>query len=100
MGARFVLNIPQAQESFCTHPMEVLGDVGMSNLVLDCLETVLVSVQDRCMVCAKGTIGSEIILDAPYGTLDHEAQVDARFIPFGDSVSRCKIGPRFALNVP
>jgi hypothetical protein len=30
------------------------------------LETVLVSVQDRCMVCARRTIGSEIIL----GTLD------------------------------
>jgi hypothetical protein len=48
--------------------MEVLGDVGMWNLVLNRLETVLVSVQDRCMVCAKRTIGSEIILDAPYGT--------------------------------
>ena len=32
------------------------------------LDTVLVSVQDRCMVCAKHTIGSEIILDAPVGT--------------------------------
>jgi hypothetical protein len=26
------------------------------------------SVQDRCMVCAKRAIGSEIILDAPDGT--------------------------------
>jgi len=25
-------------------------------------------VQDRCTVCAKRTIGSEIILDAPDGT--------------------------------
>jgi len=32
------------------------------------LETVLVSVQDRSTVCAKRTIGSEIILDAPDGT--------------------------------
>jgi hypothetical protein len=24
--------------------------------------------QDRCMVCAKRTIGSEIVLDAPDGT--------------------------------
>jgi hypothetical protein len=31
------------------------------------LETMLVSVQDRCIVCAKCTIGSEIILDAPDG---------------------------------
>jgi hypothetical protein len=27
-----------------------------------------VSVQDRCTVCAKHTIGSEIVLDAPDGT--------------------------------
>jgi hypothetical protein len=32
------------------------------------LETVLLSVQDRCMVCTKRTIGSEIILDAFDGT--------------------------------
>jgi hypothetical protein len=32
------------------------------------LETVLVLVQDRCMVCAKRTIGLGIILDAPDGT--------------------------------
>jgi hypothetical protein len=31
-------------------------------------DTVLVSVQDRCMVCAKHTIGSEIILNALDGT--------------------------------
>jgi hypothetical protein len=41
----------------------------MWNLVSVYLETVLVSVQDRCMVCAKYTIGSEIILVAPDGTL-------------------------------
>jgi hypothetical protein len=40
----------------------------MWNLVSVCLDTVLVSVQDRCMVCAKRAIGSEIILDAPHGT--------------------------------
>jgi hypothetical protein len=27
-----------------------------------------VSVQDRCTVCAKHTIGIEIILDTPHGT--------------------------------
>ena len=44
--------------------MEVLGDVGMWNLTSFCLETVLVSVQDMCMVCARRAIGSEIALDA------------------------------------
>jgi hypothetical protein len=40
----------------------------MSNLVSVDLEMVLVSVQDRCIVCAKRTIGSEIVLNAPDGT--------------------------------
>jgi hypothetical protein len=40
----------------------------MSNLVLIRLEIVLVSMQDRCTVCAKCTIGSEILFDAPDGT--------------------------------
>ena len=34
-------------------------------LVLVCLEIVLILTQDRCTVCAKRTIGSDIILDAP-----------------------------------
>ena len=34
----------------------------LRNLASFHLETVLVSVQDRCMVCAKNTIGSKIIL--------------------------------------
>jgi hypothetical protein len=40
----------------------------MWNLVLVHLEIVLVSVQDRCPVCTKRTIGSEIVLDAPDGS--------------------------------
>jgi hypothetical protein len=40
----------------------------MRNLVLVCLETVLLSVQDGCTVCAKCTIGLEILLDAPDDT--------------------------------
>ena len=36
--------------------------------VLVQLEIVLVSTQDRSMVCAERTIGSEISLDAPDGT--------------------------------
>ena len=51
----------------------------MLNHVSVCLEMVLVSVQDRCMVCAKRTIGSETILDAPMVLLGDEAQVEARF---------------------
>ena len=32
------------------------------------LEIVLILMQDRCMVCAEHTKGSEIVLDAPHGT--------------------------------
>ena len=38
-------------------------------LVSVSLEKVLASMQDRCTVCAKCIIGSEIILDSPDGTL-------------------------------
>jgi hypothetical protein len=40
----------------------------MANIVLVRLETVLVSVQDRCTVCAKRTIGLEIIFEEADGT--------------------------------
>ena len=37
----------------------------MWNLLFVHLEIVLVSVQDRCMVCAKRTTGSETVFNAP-----------------------------------
>ena len=48
--------------------MGFLGDVGHVESHFGTYEEVLVSVQDRCTVCAKRTIGSEIILDALDGT--------------------------------
>ena len=57
----------------------------MWNLISVRLETVLLSVQDRCMVCAKRTIGSEIVLDTMLVLLCVEAQVDARFGLFEDN---------------
>ena len=59
----------------------------LSNHVLVRLEMVLESGQDRCMVCAKRTIGSETVLDAPMVLLGDEAQVKARFGLFRDSAS-------------
>ena len=50
------------------------------------LKVVLVSVQDRCTVCAKRTIGSETFWTHLMVLLREEAQVEARFGPFGDSV--------------
>ena len=55
------------------------------NLTSFLMETVLVSVQDRCMVCARHTIGSEIIWTHLMEPLADVAQVEARFGPFGDS---------------
>jgi hypothetical protein len=43
---------------------EALVDASSIHLVI-----VLILMQDRCMVCAKYTIGLEILLDAPDGTL-------------------------------
>ena len=59
----------------------------MWNFTSFSLEIVLVLVQDRCTVCAKRTIGSEIILTHPLVLLGDEAQVKARFGPFGDSAN-------------
>ena len=47
--------------------MELLGDMGHVESRLVRLEMLLVLVQDRRMVCAKRTIGSDIVSDAPNG---------------------------------
>jgi hypothetical protein len=43
--------------------------------------------QDRCRVYTKGTIGSNIILDAPDGTPRCVGHVESHVGPFRDSVS-------------
>ena len=43
--------------------------------------------QDTCTVCAKRTIGSKIILDAPMVLLGDEAHVEAHFGAFADSAN-------------
>ena len=45
------------------------------------------SVEDRCMVCAKRTLGSDIIFNTLMVLLGDEAQVGAPFSPFGDSAN-------------
>ena len=57
------------------------------NLVSLYLEIVLVLVQDRCMVCAKHTIGLDIVFNAPMVLLGDEAQLEARFSSCGDSAN-------------
>ena len=41
--------------------MELLGDMGYVESRLVRLEMVLLLEQDRCMVCAKRSIGSDIV---------------------------------------
>jgi hypothetical protein len=50
------------------HTIELLGDVGKWNVISVHSRTVLVSEQDRYMVCGKHTIDSEIVLYAPDGS--------------------------------
>ena len=54
-------------------------------LVLVRLE--IVSVQDRCTVCAKRTIGLDIVFNAPMVLLGDKAQLEAHFSPCGDSAN-------------
>ena len=59
----------------------------MWNLVLIRLETVLVSLQDCCKVCAKHTMAQKSFWTHQMALLGDEAQVEARFGPFGDSAN-------------
>ena len=59
----------------------------MWNLSSFRLEVVLASVQDRCMVCTRRTIGSKSFWLHPMVPLGDKAQVEARFGPFGNSAN-------------
>ena len=69
--------------------MVLLGDEAQVGSCFGPLEIVLVLVQDRCTVCAKRTIGSEIILDAPDGAPRRRGSCGISFGPSGDGVSVC-----------
>jgi hypothetical protein len=56
-------------------------------LVSICLDIVLILIQDRCIVCAERTVGSQIFLDAPVDLLGDVGHVESRFSQFGDGVS-------------
>jgi hypothetical protein len=51
-----------------------------------CLEKVGIVTQDRCIVCAERTTGSEIIFH-PMELLGDVGHVESHFGPSGDSVS-------------
>ena len=90
--------------------MELLGDRVMWNLISVRLETVLVSVQDWCMVCDKHTMAQKSFWTLQMVLQGDEAQVEAHFGPLGDSVNldadRCTvcakrtIGSEIVLDAP
>ena len=58
----------------------------MWNLVLVLLETVLVSVQDRCMICDEHTIGQKSFWTHPILLLGEVGHVESHFGLLGASV--------------
>ena len=56
-------------------------------LILSSLEIVLISTQDRCILCTRCAIGSKISLDATDGILGDIGEVEDRLSLFGDSVN-------------
>jgi hypothetical protein len=67
--------------------MVLQSDVGVVELCSVRLEIVLILTQDRCTVCTKRTIGSQIVWGAPDGLVSDMGRVEFCFSPFGDSVS-------------
>ena len=59
----------------------------MSNRVSIRLEMVLVSLQDRCKVCAKHTMAQKSFWTHQMVLLGDKAQVEARFGLFGGSAN-------------
>jgi hypothetical protein len=59
----------------------------MCNLISVRLETMLVSVLDRCTVCTKHTMAQKSFWMHPMVLIGDEAQVEARFGPFRDSAN-------------
>jgi hypothetical protein len=63
-----VPNIPKGQKSIWMHPMALRDNVAQVQAQFSPFRESVILMQDRCTVCTKRTIGSEIALDAPDGT--------------------------------
>ena len=62
------------------HQMELLGDVGHVESCSVHLEMVLVLLEDQCLVCAKSTIGSDIIWAHQMDILGDVGHVESRLV--------------------
>ena len=78
-----------------------LGDEVQVEAHFGLLDIVLILTQDRCTVCVKRTIGSEIILDAPDGTPSGRGSCEISFQSgWRQCWCQCNIVACFASNVP
>ena len=75
------------KKSFQMHPMLHLGDEAQVKARFGPSGDRVNLDTDRCTVCTKRTIGSEIVLDAPMVLLGDKAQVQARSGMFRDFTS-------------
>ena len=81
--------------------MVPLGDEAQVEARFGLSDMVLIFTQDRCTVCVKRTIGSEIILDAPDGTPRRRGSCGISLHSvWRQCYCRCMIGAWFALDVP
>ena len=83
----FAPNVPWAQKSFSTHPMELLGDVGHVESRSVHLEMVLVLVQVGARFAPNVPKAQILFRTHPILLLGDEAQLEARFGLFGDSAN-------------
>ena len=67
--------------------MVPLGDEAQVEARFGLSDIMLILTQDRCTVCVKRTIGSEIVLDAPNGTLGDVCHLESHFFLFGDTAN-------------
>ena len=81
--------------------MIILGDEAQVEARFGLSDIVLSLTKDRCTVCVKRTIGSEIILDAPDGTPRSRGSCGISVLSvWRQCWCRCKIGAWFVLDVP
>ena len=67
--------------------MVLQGDETQVEALFGLLETVLILTQDRCMICAERTIGSESFWTHQMELLGDVGHVEPCFGSFGDSVN-------------
>jgi hypothetical protein len=67
--------------------MELLGDLGQSNLISVCLEMVLASVQDGARFAPNVPYGQKSFWTLPMVLLGDKAQVEPCFGSFEDSAN-------------